>query len=136
METQDLWNSHSVHFLEMAYEYGYRERVENPDGYGARTGECGDSVEFFIMVDQGCLASISFEVDGCVNTMACCNTVVRLARGLSIEKAWEITADQIAKYLETLPEDHYHCAELSVGGFYLALTDYQNHRVAGEGRKM
>ncbi|HCY84857.1 MAG TPA: iron-sulfur cluster assembly scaffold protein [Desulfobacteraceae bacterium] len=124
MENQGFWNTHSLRFLEMAYEAGFIERIENPDGYGSRTGDCGDRVAFFIMVEAGLLTHISFEVDGCLNTVACCNTVVRLARGLSIEAAWDITPDQVDAYLETLPEDHYHCAELSVGGFYLALKDY------------
>ncbi|MCG8632495.1 MAG: iron-sulfur cluster assembly scaffold protein [Desulfobacterales bacterium] len=126
MDENDFWNKHSLRFLEMAYAPENRERIEKPDGYGTRTGECGDRVEFFIMVDQGCLSHISFEVDGCLNTMACCNTVVRLAEGQTVEEAWRITPDEVDKYLETLPADHYHCAELAMGGFYLALSAYEN----------
>ena len=127
METQDFLNSHSLHLLEMAYERGYMERLENPDGYGTRTGECGDSVEFFVMLDnKGCLSSISFGVNGCIYTIACCNTVIRMAQGKPLDLAWQITPDQVAQFLETLPEDHYHCAELAVGGFYLALADCQH----------
>ncbi len=127
MGDQDFWNSHSLKFLEMAYKTDHRERIRHPDGYGTRTGECGDKVEFFIMVDRHRLSTISFEIDGCVHTLACCNTVVHMTRGLPIEQAWEITPDKVAAYLETLPDDHYHCAELSVGGFYLALSDFQTH---------
>jgi nitrogen fixation NifU-like protein len=127
MESPDFWNVHSLTLIEMAYEAGSRERLENPDGYGTRTGVCGDTVEFFIMVDQkNCLSSISFDFDGCVYTAACCNSVVRLALGHSVDNVWNITPDMIIDYLQTLPEDHYHCAELCVGAFYLALTDYQN----------
>ncbi len=122
MEEKDFWNKHSLRFLEMAYASENRERLEHPDGYGTRTGDCGDRVEFFIMVDQGILHQISFDVDGCLNTMACCNTVVCLASGLTVEKAWAVTPDQVDAHLETLPADHYHCAELCVGGFYLALS--------------
>lgn len=126
MEEQDFWNRHSLQFLEMAYKADHRERIESPDGYGTRTGDCGDSVEFYIMVKNGRLDVISFEVNGCVHTTACCNTVVHLAKGLTPDQAWEITPDRVAQYLETLPGDHYHCAELSLGGFYLALTDFKN----------
>jgi len=127
MESPDFWNVHSLTLIEMAYEAGSRERLENPDGYGTRTGVCGDTVEFFIMVDhKNCLSSISFDFDGCVYTAACCNSVVRLALGHSVDNVWNITPDMIIDYLQTLPEDHYHCAELCVGAFYLALTDYQN----------
>lgn len=129
MESQDFWNVHSLTLIEMAYEAGSRERLENPDGYGTRTGVCGDSVEFFIMVDQNnCLSSISFDFDGCVYTAACCNSVAHLAKGHTVDNAWNITDEMIKAYLQTLPEDHYHCAELCVGAFYLALTDYQKKK--------
>ncbi|MCK5543482.1 MAG: hypothetical protein KAI40_12395, partial [Desulfobacterales bacterium] len=32
-----------------------------------------------------------------------------------------IKHEEIIKYLKTLPESEHHCAELSVGAFYLAL---------------
>lgn len=136
MESQDFWNVHSLTLIEMAYEAGYRERLENPDGYGTRTGVCGDSVEFFIMVDENeCLSSISFDFDGCVYTAACCNSVVHLGQGHLVENAWNITDEMVKQYLQTLPEDHYHCAELCVGAFYLALTDYQKKKVKKESCK-
>jgi len=31
MENQDFWNTHSLTLIEMAYEAGSRERLENPD---------------------------------------------------------------------------------------------------------
>lgn len=41
-----------------------------------------------------------------------------------IEQCWEVTTKDLITYLETLPQDHYHCAELAIGTFYLALADY------------
>ena len=122
----DFWNHHSLHFLEMAFETAHTEKIENPDGFGTRTGECGDTAVFYLKISDRCLEHISFQVQGCMNTTACCNTLVKLARGKSIDAAWEITADDIIDFLETLPPDHEHCAELCVGAFYRALTDYQN----------
>ncbi|MCG8565265.1 MAG: iron-sulfur cluster assembly scaffold protein [Desulfobacterales bacterium] len=122
----DFWNHHSLHYLEMAFEAGNMEAVENPDGFGKRTGDCGDTVNFYIQVEDRCLKQVSFTVEGCMNTVACSNTVVKLTRGKSLDAAWEITADQVIEFLETLPADHEHCAELSVGAFYRALTDFQN----------
>ncbi len=124
----DFWNTHSLQYLEMAFETSNREVVQNPDGYGKRTGECGDTIEFFIMVDKGILNQISFEVQGCMNTVACSNTVVRLARGISLEKAWNILPEHLSSFLQTLPQDHFHCAELAVGAFYLALSDYSEKK--------
>ncbi len=119
----DFWQDHSLEYLEMAFTKDFQERIENPDGYGIRTGECGDTVEFFIMVKDGMLDHISYDINGCRNTNACANTVIRLARGKSLKQAWAITYDDILKYLKTVPENEHHCAELAIGAFYLALTD-------------
>ena len=124
MKDTDFWNTHSLHYLEMAFDTSNGEIIHHPDGYGKRTGECGDTAEFFIMVNEGILDQISFRVQGCMNTTACCNTIVHLARGNTIEKAWNILPDHVIDFLQTLPEDHFHCAELSLGSFYLALSDY------------
>jgi nitrogen fixation NifU-like protein len=123
-EDFNFWQDHSVKYLEMALSTEHRERPDHVDGYGKRTGECGDTVEFFIMVTNGIIRSISFDTDGCMNTNACANTVATLLEGKSIETAWEMTPRQIVDYLETMPEDEYHCAELAVGALYLALSNY------------
>ncbi len=124
----DFWNRHSLQYLEMAFETGNRELIQNPDGYGKRTGDCGDTIEFFIMVEKGILNQVSFEVQGCLNTVACSNTLVHLTRSIPVEKAWDILPEDISSFLQTLPHDHFHCAELALGAFYLALSDYLNKR--------
>jgi len=123
----DFWNDHSLEYLEMAFKRDFQERVENPDGYGKRTGECGDTVEFFLMEEKGILTSVSYDVDGCKNTNACANTVVHFAAGRSVADAWNITHEDVAMFLKTLPANDNHCAELAVGAFYLALRDLAGH---------
>ncbi len=121
----DFWQGHSLHYLEMAFRKDRREKIEHPDGYGKRIGECGDSVEMFLSVQQGHIQSVSFQTTGCMNTNACANTVAELAEGRKVEDAWEITPEDVFAYLETLPPENTHCAELAVGAFYLALTNWQ-----------
>ncbi len=107
----------------MALSTDKTERLNNPDGYGKRTGECGDMVEFFLNCQGNILKSVSFCTKGCMNTNACCNTVANFAQGKTIDEAWEIIPEHVIKYLKTLPEDHSHCAELAVGTLYRALTN-------------
>ena len=123
-----IWQDHSRHYLEMAYRSDRREKIEHPDGYGKRTGECGDTVEMFLSVQQGHIQAVSFQTTGCMNTNACANTVAELAEGRKVEDAWEITPDDVIAYLETLPPANTHCAELAVGALYLALTNLQDHQ--------
>jgi len=122
----DFLKDHSTHYLEMAFRSDHRGSIEHPDGYGKRTGECGDTVEMYLSVRKGCIQSVAYQTHGCINTNACTNTVVRLAEGRQIADAWEISADDISEYLQTLPAENYHCAELAVGALYRALLDYND----------
>ncbi|MBT8365269.1 MAG: iron-sulfur cluster assembly scaffold protein [Deltaproteobacteria bacterium] len=124
----DFWQDNSLNYLEMAFRHDRRERLQNPGGYGKRTGECGDKVEMFLYIKNGRIQTVTFDTDGCINTNACANTVSHLSEGKTIEEAWEITPEIVIDFLETLPEENYHCAELAVGAFYLALANYQEHQ--------
>lgn len=118
----DFWQCHSLKFLEMAFRYDHRERLTRPDGYGKNTGDCGDTVEFFLLVDKDNIRTLAYDIQGCMNTNACANAIIELAQGRNVEEAWEIKPETVADYLETLPEDHFHCAELAVGALYKALS--------------
>jgi nitrogen fixation protein NifU and related proteins len=124
----DFWRDHSLHYLEMVFRHDRRERLQNPDGYGKRTGECGDTVEMFLCIKRDHIQSVSFDTDGCINTNACANAVSHLSEGKTIEDAWQITPEDVIEFLETLPEENYHCAELAIGVFYMALANCQELR--------
>ena len=120
----------SAHYVEMATQMDKRRIIKDPDGYGKRTGECGDTVEMFLIVRKNSIHSVSFITDGCINTHACANCVAFLAEGKSMAEAWEITPEKVIDFLETLPEENIHCAELAVGAFYLALVNFQEFKHA------
>ena len=109
----------------MAFRTDRREVIKQPDGYGKRTGDCGDTVEMYLAIRNGRIQSVSFETNGCLSTHACANTVAELTEGKKVEAAWEITPENVIDYLETLPPENHHCAELAAGAFYLALSNYQ-----------
>ena len=119
-----FWQDHSDHYLEMAFRTDRQGSLTRPDGYGKRTGDCGDTVEIFLSVRTGRIESVMFQLDGCLNTCACANTVAHLAKGRLVEEAWQIRPEDVIGFLKTLPADHFHCAELVVGAFYRALADH------------
>jgi nitrogen fixation NifU-like protein len=105
-----------------------RKRIKDPDGYGKQTGQCGDTVEIFLMAGNDHINKIFFETNGCLNTLACANAIACLSEGKTITEAWDITPDHIVNYLETLPLEDIHCAELAAGTFYLALSNYKQNK--------
>lgn len=110
-----------VHMASNGERYGI---LEKPDGYGTKTGDCGDTVEFYLSVRGGVIRMVTFQISGCLNTFACANTVSYLVEGRTVADSWEVTPQNVIDFLESLPEDHIHCAELVVGTFYLALNDF------------
>jgi len=120
----DFLKDHSERYLEMALSTHRQEAIQHPDGYGKNTGDCGDTVEIYLIVRNGRIESISYRVDGCINTNACANTVAHLADGKPVEALWKITPEAVIDYLETLPPASAHCAELAVGALYRAVANY------------
>ena len=122
---------HSVVFLEMAFREDRCGVVENADGYGTRTGDCGDTVEMFLSITSGVVRLVTFRVQGCRNTLACGNAVSTLMEGKTLDEAWELTVEDVIDFLQSLSVDHHHCAELAVGSFYNALSDFNRRGKEG-----
>lgn len=127
-DNTDFFQTHSLNYIEMALSTDRMEQINHPDGYSIKKGQCGDTVEFFLTGNKDKIESVAFMVHGCMNTVACSNTVAHFSMGKSTEKAWDITPEQVIDFLETLPADHHHCAELAVGAFYLALSDMTSNK--------
>lgn len=119
----DFWRQHSTNFLEMALSNDRCERIQHPDGYGKYGRECGDTLEFFLIVRNETIHSASFYTEGCIYTVACANTLVRMIEGKSPEEASGIEVQDVVDFLETLPGKERHCAELAVNALRLALMD-------------
>ncbi len=115
---------HSKKFVSMVHRQERNYALDQADGYGQKEGRCGDTVEIFFSVQNGVVQQVTFQLDGCFHTKACANAVSVIVEGRSVEDCWDITAESIIIFLETLPDDHHHCAELVIRAFYLALAWY------------
>jgi nitrogen fixation NifU-like protein len=117
---------HSQKYKEMALQTSQYIPMPDADGYGKRTGQCGDTVEMFLKVSNDAIEQVGFQIDGCLNTNACANTLAHLALGKRMDDAWHLSSNHIIDYLETLPSHETHCADLVCGAFYLALKNAQD----------
>lgn len=63
-KSNNLWKTQSMQFLEMAFRTDKHEILENPDGYGKSVGKCGDTIEFFLVIHDNRLQSVSFNTIG------------------------------------------------------------------------
>jgi len=76
-----FWNDHSDTFLTMANLWDKRKALEQPDGYGRKTGDCGDTITIYLATQNGVISQVKFELEGCINTNACCNALAVLVEG-------------------------------------------------------
>ncbi|MBA3011963.1 MAG: iron-sulfur cluster assembly scaffold protein [Proteobacteria bacterium] len=128
-ESFDFWNDHSLEFLEMAMKRDFQESVQASDGYGKSARDCGDVVEFYLMKKNGRLSTISYDIQGCLFSHACANTIIKLALNASVEQARTIRAQDIVDYLKTLPEKETHCAAHALAAFNAALDSLGGEKV-------
>ncbi len=96
-------------------------------GQARITGPCGDTMEFFVRVEDDRLAEVTFQTDGCMTTIVSASMAVELATNQPIEQAWTIRQANILKALGGLPEESEHCAKLAAATLHAALEDHESH---------
>ena len=83
------------------------------NGYACITGPCGDTMEFWLLVEEGIVKGVSFRTDGCGSSSACGSMATVLASNLPVKEAQHIRQPQILNALGGFPEDAQHCALLA-----------------------
>jgi nitrogen fixation NifU-like protein len=105
--------------------------IHEPAGRAVGVGQCGDSVEVTLNVNGERIAEIRHLPRGCAFTIACGSAMTELARNRTLEKALEITPQDVEAELGGLPEDHMHCARLAVNTLGEAIADcYRRQRAS------
>ena len=99
--------------------------IENPDGVGEEGNPvCGDMMTFYIKVKDGRLDDVKFKTFGCGAAIAVSSMVSEMAKGKTLEEARKITPELVAKELEGLPKNKFHCSNLGAQALNKAIDDY------------
>jgi len=110
--------------LALINDPAYFGRLNDPDASAHLTGPCGDSMEFYLMIEEGTITQVHYYTEGCCATRACAAMAARLAHKKKIKDVLSISAGEVIKQLHGLPEDHLHCSILAVSTLYRAIADY------------
>nr|HPG58581.1 iron-sulfur cluster assembly scaffold protein [Candidatus Wallbacteria bacterium] len=103
----------------------YFGQMNDPTCSSYIKGPCGDFMEFYLAVDsRGRIEDISYYTEGCGATRTCAAAVCIMALNKTIIDALSISAGEVISKIKGLPEDHKHCAILSVSTLYRAIADY------------
>ncbi len=92
----------------------------------AYEGPCGDTMQFFLKINEGIIEKATFITDGCGATVAAGSQATLMIIGKSLKFAENLKPEEIDDALHGLPEDHKHCAELAVRTLKNALLNYKD----------
>ena len=103
--------------------------IEDPDGTGmGGSPECEDWLLLTIRVEAGRIADIRFQCRGCSAAIATSSATTVLAKGMTIEEAGLLSADEIEKAVGGLSEDKRHCSLLGEEALKDAINDYMGRK--------
>ena len=92
-------------------------------------GPCGDTMQFFVKIEDNVILKANFITDGCGASVATGSQTMLMIEGKPIEQAEKITPDDLDKALGGLPEDHKHCAELAIRTLRRLIKKYKNNKI-------
>lgn len=117
----------------MGFSQKYIEHFTHPRGIGEvdpadaicqveHSGEgCFDQIKMSIQVVDGKIADLRFRARACSGTIAACSAVTEIAVGMDVAAALEITPDDVANFLDGVPEKKRHSVEIAVEALQTAL---------------
>jgi nitrogen fixation protein NifU and related proteins len=87
--------------------------------------KCGDMMTIYIKVKNNIITDIKFKTFGCGSAIATSSMITELAKGKTIDEAYEITRDNVADALDGLPPVKMHCSNLASDALKSAIDDYK-----------
>ena len=111
------------------------ELMQNPKNWGkpksseisvwhAYEGFCGDTMQFFLKIENNIIKKATFITDGCGATVAAGSQTTIMIEGKTLEFAESLKPIDIDNALGGLPDDHTHCAELAIKTLIYAIEKY------------
>ncbi len=88
---------------------------------------CGDLMKIWIKVDPKTkkITDLKWKTFGCASAIASTSILSEIAIGMTIDKAYKITPQQITKNLGGLPKRKIHCSVLGDQALRAAIDNYR-----------
>ena len=128
-----------AYFMEWLYTDTVKEHFVNPknfladeenyqyDGKGiAGSVQCGDQMAVYVKVDKEkqIITDCKWKTYGCASAIASTSMLSEMVKGMTVDKAYHISPNDIIKELGGLPEHKIHCSVLGDKALRAAIDDY------------
>jgi len=98
--------------------------IDNPQGLAKVAGNCGDTMEIGLQIENNVVCSAHSWTDGCAYSKLCVEAAVMLARDKPLAEVKKINMISIMELIGQLPETHLHCAQLAETTLQKSVEDY------------
>jgi len=103
--------------------------LKGADANARITGPCGDTMEFWLKIDNGRILVVTFTTDGCENSIICGSTAGYMAQNKILDDAYILTQQQVIQEIGYLQSEFKHCALLAINTIKKAIDSYkENHQ--------
>ena len=99
-------------------------KMDNFDAYGKCTGECGETIEIYLKINNGRIKKSSFYTEGCVAAVVCGSVLTQMIKGKGLKEAEKIRSIDIIDEIGGLPEEEIHCAVVAENALKEAIRSY------------
>jgi nitrogen fixation protein NifU and related proteins len=107
----------------------YNGSMESPDSHARITGQCGDTIEMFLVFEEGRVKKATYTTDGCGASTVCGSFTAEMALGKTPDELVEITGEKVLAAIGTFPKEDQHCAFLAAETLQAALENYMQNSV-------
>ena len=87
--------------------------------------ECGDTVLFFLRIEQDKIQDVKFLIKGCGAAIATSSVATELVMGKSLDEVLELDDLAIAAALDGLPEAKMHCSNMAASALHAAVHQFR-----------
>lgn len=105
-------------------ENPFFEKMEKPSSQARIEGPCGDMMEFSLKILKNKVLQVRCFTSGCGASRACALATAKMAQGKNLAEALMISPGRVIRTLKNIPENHLHCAILSVTTLHRAIALY------------
>jgi nitrogen fixation protein NifU and related proteins len=119
------------------YSEQVRAHYANPRNAGSVTEPSGkaivkstldsDTVLITLRIEHGVIQDVKFKCMGCAVAIACSSMATEMVLGKTVDEAYRITEEAVAKALGGIPEYKMRCSNLAPAAIRNAIDDWRQH---------